>query len=157
LTLSVDQFLHFSDLKVYNLPIVYNTLIKKSILLVLLSVLASLADELGIDLELLRVIWGQILVADPQTKKRVTEKRLIFTGQKISLLALHTASPDPGWGLPVKIRKIDRKINFFLKIFEEQKKSWILKWPEKNSLQDSLKTSKPIFYFWISLFQIVRY
>jgi hypothetical protein len=26
---------------------------------------------------------------------------------------LHTVSPDPGWGLPVKSRKIDRKINFF--------------------------------------------
>ena len=32
------------------------------------------------------------MVADPQLKKRVAEKRLIFTGQKISLLALHTAS-----------------------------------------------------------------
>jgi hypothetical protein len=61
------------------------------------------------------------LVADPQAKKQVTEKRLIFTCQKISLLAFHTASPEPGWGLPVKSRKIDRKINFFLKIFEEQK------------------------------------
>jgi hypothetical protein len=53
------------------------------------------------------------LVANPQAKKWVTEKRLIFTGQKISLLALHTTSPEPGWGLPVKSRKIDRKIFFF--------------------------------------------
>jgi hypothetical protein len=53
------------------------------------------------------------LVADPQAKKWVTEKRLIFTGQKISFLALNTASPEPGWGLPVKSRKIDQKINFF--------------------------------------------
>jgi hypothetical protein len=67
------------------------------------------------------------LVADPQAKKRLTEKRLIFTGEKISLLALHTASPKPGWGLPVKSQKIDRKIHFFLKIFEEQKKSYVLK------------------------------
>jgi hypothetical protein len=41
------------------------------------------------------------------------QKGLIFTGQKISLLALHTASPEPGWGLTVKSRKIDRKIDFF--------------------------------------------
>jgi hypothetical protein len=61
--------------------------------------------------------------------------------------ALHTASPEPGWGPPVKSRKIDRKNNFFLKIFEEQKKSWVLKLSEKKSLQDSLKTSKPIFEF----------
>jgi hypothetical protein len=61
------------------------------------------------------------LVADPQAEKLVTEKPLIFTGQKISLLALQMASPDPSCGLPVKSRKIDRKINFFLKIFEEQK------------------------------------
>ena len=51
---------------------------------------------------------GQILVADLKAKKRVTKKRLIFTGQKISLLALHLAAPDPGWGLPVKTRKIYR-------------------------------------------------
>jgi hypothetical protein len=75
------------------------------------------------------------LVADPQVKKRVTEKRLIFPGQKISLLALHTASPDPGWGLPVKSRKINREINLFLKIFEEQKKSWVLKWVLKMGLK----------------------
>ena len=55
------------------------------------------------------------MVADPQAKKLVTEKRLIFTGQKISFLALHTASPEPGWGLPVKSQKIDRKIVFFEK------------------------------------------
>jgi hypothetical protein len=50
LTLSVDQFLHSSDLTVYNLPIVYNTLIRT--LPVLLRVLASIFDELEIDLEL---------------------------------------------------------------------------------------------------------
>jgi hypothetical protein len=60
--------------------------------------------------------WSPTLI-----KKRLTEKRLIFTGQKISLLALHTASPEPGCGLPVKSQKIDQKIHFFLKIFEEQK------------------------------------
>ena len=67
------------------------------------------------------------MVADHQANKLVTEKRLIFIGQKISLLTLHTASPEPGWGLPVKSRKIDQKINFFLKILEEQKKSYVLK------------------------------
>jgi hypothetical protein len=61
------------------------------------------------------------LVADPQSKKQLTEKRLIFTGQKISLLALHTASPEPGWGLPVKSRKIDRKIVFFEKFLKNKK------------------------------------
>jgi hypothetical protein len=40
-------------------------------------------------------------------------KTLNFHWPKISLLALHTTSPEPGWGLPVKYRKIDRKINFF--------------------------------------------
>jgi hypothetical protein len=82
---------------------------KKSTFLILLGVFSSLYDEFEIDLELLPVIRGQILVADPQSKKWLTEKRLTFTGQKISLLALHTASPEPGWGL----RKIDRKIDFF--------------------------------------------
>ena len=61
------------------------------------------------------------MAADPQSKKRLTEKRLIFTGQKISLLAFHTASLELDSRLPVKSRKIDRKINFFLNIFEEQK------------------------------------
>ena len=42
------------------------------------------------------------MVADPQLKKRVAEKRLIFTGQKISLLALHTASLELDSRLPVK-------------------------------------------------------
>jgi hypothetical protein len=37
----------------------------------------------------------RFLVRRPQAKKRVTQKRLIFTGQKISFLALHTASPEP--------------------------------------------------------------
>jgi hypothetical protein len=65
-------------------------------------------------------LTGQILVADPKAKKRVTEKGLIFTGQKISLLALHTAALELDSGLPVKSRKIDRKLDFF-RIFEEQK------------------------------------
>jgi hypothetical protein len=82
------------------------------------------------------------LVADPQTKKLVTEKRLISTCQKISFLALHTASSDPGWGLPVKCQKINRKINFC-----RTKKILRLKITKKNSLQDNLKTSKPIFEF----------
>jgi hypothetical protein len=67
------------------------------------------------------------LVADPRAKKRVTGKCLLFTGPKINLLALHTASPVPGWGLPVKTRKIYRKIILFSKIFEEQKKFYVLK------------------------------
>jgi hypothetical protein len=53
------------------------------------------------------------LVADLKEGKKVTEKRLIFTGQKISLLALYTASLELDSGLPVKSRKIDRKIDFF--------------------------------------------
>jgi hypothetical protein len=53
------------------------------------------------------------LVADPQSKKRVTEKRLIFTGQKISLLALHTASLELDYIRPVKSQKIDLEIDFF--------------------------------------------
>jgi hypothetical protein len=55
---------------------------------------------------------GQILVADPQAKKGVTENRLIFAGQKNSLLALHTASLELDSGLPVK----SQKIRFFRKI-----------------------------------------
>ncbi len=109
LTLGVDQFLLSSDLSVHYWPIVPNTFIRKSTLPILLGVLTSLYDELEIDLELWPVIRGQILVADPQSKKRVTEKRLIFTGQKISLLALHTASLELDHILPVKSRKIDLK------------------------------------------------
>jgi hypothetical protein len=68
-----------------------------------------------------------------QTGERLISTRLIFTlhlvaNQKISLLAQHTASPEPGWGLPVKSRKI-----------------LSLKMTRINYLQDSLKTSKPIF------------
>jgi hypothetical protein len=66
------------------------------------------------------------LVADPQAKIG-NRKTLNFHWPKISFLALHTASPDTGWGLPLKSQKIDRKINFFLKIFEEQNKSLVLK------------------------------
>jgi hypothetical protein len=51
------------------------------------------------------------------------QKTLNFHWPKISLLALHTASPEPGWRLPVK----SRKIHFLLKIFEEHKKSYVLK------------------------------
>jgi hypothetical protein len=152
LTLCVDQFLLSSDLSVHYWPIVANTFIRKLTLQIHLKVFSSLSDELEIDLELWPVIWGQIFVADPQAKKLVTEKRSIFTGEKISLLALYTTFLEPGWGLPVKSCRIDRKINFFL-IFEEQKKSYFLKWPKIISLQDS--TLKPIFYFWNSLFQIV--
>jgi hypothetical protein len=61
------------------------------------------------------------LVADPQSKKRVTEKRLIFTDQKISLLALHTASLELDHIQPVKSQKIDLKIDFFLKILHKKK------------------------------------
>jgi hypothetical protein len=64
------------------------------------------------------------LVADPKAKKQLTKKRFIFTGQKISLIALNTALLELDSGLRVKSRKIDRKIEFFLKIFEEQKKPW---------------------------------
>jgi hypothetical protein len=77
--------------------------------------------NLEINLELWRVIWGQILVADPKAKKNVIKKRLIFTSQKISYLALHTASPEPIWGQPVKSRKIDRKIDFFGKFLKNKK------------------------------------
>jgi hypothetical protein len=52
-------------------------------------------------------------IADPKAIKKVTEKRLIFAGQKISLLALHTALQELDSGLPVKSRKIDRKSIFF--------------------------------------------
>jgi hypothetical protein len=113
-----------------TLPIVAKTFIRNSTLPILLGVLTSLYDELEIDLEIWPVIKGQILVADPQSKTRVTEKHLIFTGQKISLLALHTASLELDHILPVKSRKIDLKIDFFLKIYYK-KKSWVLKWPEK--------------------------
>ena len=63
----------------------------------------------------------------PSSKRTGDRKTLNVHWPKISLLALHMASPDPGWGLPVKSRKIDRKLNFFLKIFEVQKKSLVLK------------------------------
>jgi hypothetical protein len=43
------------------------------------------------------------------------DQRLIFTGQKTTLLALYTASLEPVWGPPVKSQKIDRKIDFVLK------------------------------------------
>jgi hypothetical protein len=72
----------------------------------------------------------------PSSKKTGNRKTLYFHWSKIGLLALHTAAPEPGWGLPIKSRKIDRKINFLR-----------LKMTRKNSLQDSLKTFKPIFGF----------
>jgi hypothetical protein len=74
------------------------------------------------------------LVADLKTKKLITEKRLIFSGQKINLLALHTALLEQDSGLPVKSRKIDRKIDFFQKIFEEQKN------PTSNNDQKKIST-----------------
>jgi hypothetical protein len=50
----------------------------------------------------------------PTLKQKIgNQKRFIFTGQKISLLALHTASIKMNSGLPVKSRKIDRKLVFF--------------------------------------------
>jgi hypothetical protein len=61
------------------------------------------------------------LVAHPQAKQRVTEKRLIFNGQKISLLELHTASLELDSALPVKSRKLDRKQNIFNKFLKNKK------------------------------------
>jgi hypothetical protein len=84
------------------------------------------------------------LVADPQSKKGVTEKRLIFTGQKISLLALHTASLELDHILPVKSRKIDLKIVFF-EIFN--KKILRLKMTRKKFSTRSLEHIKTDFYF----------
>jgi hypothetical protein len=87
--------------------------------------------------------WGE--VASPydkidleRVKKWVTEKRSIFTGQKIRLLAFHTASLEPVWGPPVKSQKIDRKIDFFEKIFGS-------------------KTSIPILDFEIPYFKTSKY
>jgi hypothetical protein len=59
---------------------------------------------------------------------------------------LHTASPEPGWGLPVKSQKLTEKSIFFRK-FLKNKKILGLKMTKKNSLQDRLKTSIPIFEF----------
>jgi hypothetical protein len=42
------------------------------------------------------------------------------------------------------------------KNLKTKKKSLVLKWPEKNFLQDTLKTSISIFEFWNFLFQIVN-
>ena len=50
------------------------------------------------------------MVGEPNAKK--WEKRLIFTGQKNSPLALHAASLERGRGPPVKSQKVDRKIDF---------------------------------------------
>jgi hypothetical protein len=61
----------------------------------------------------------------------VTEKRLIFSGQKISLLALHTASLKLDSGLPVKSQKIDRKTDFF-RTFLKNKKILSLKMTRKK-------------------------
>jgi hypothetical protein len=153
LTLSVDQFLLSSDLGVHYWPIVANTFIKKSTL----SVLSSLYDDFELDLELWR--WSfKIKYWSPTLEQKMSyRKTLNFHRPKISLLALHTASLEPGWGRPVKSHKIDRKIDFFLnKFWKNKKKSWVLIWPGIKSLQDSLKTSIPIFDFWNSLFQIVN-
>ena len=60
-----------------------------------------------------------------------------------------------GFQTTCKITKNWPKNRFFLKNFWRTKKSLVLKWPKKNSLQDSLNTLKPIFDFWNFLFQIV--
>jgi hypothetical protein len=78
-----------------------------------LGVLSSLYDELEIDLELSPVIRGQILVADPQSKKNANRKTLNFHWTKNQ--PLHTASLELDFRLPVKSGKIDRKIDFFEK------------------------------------------
>jgi hypothetical protein len=58
-------------------------------------------------------------------KKRLTEKRLIFTGQKISLLALHTASLELDSRLLVKSQKIDRKIVLFEKLKNKKNPTYL--------------------------------
>jgi hypothetical protein len=85
------------------------------------------------------------MVADLNARNRVTEKRLIFTGQKISSLALYTASLEMGTGTTCKIsKKNNRKIYFFAN-FSKNKKILGVKMTRKNSLQDESKTSIPIF------------
>jgi hypothetical protein len=66
------------------------------------------------------------LVADPKANKEVTEKRLIFTSQKISLPALNTALLELDSGLPVKSRKLTEK-SIILENLCRTKKSYILK------------------------------
>jgi hypothetical protein len=80
------------------------------------------------------------LVADPKAKKWLTEKRLILAGQKISLLALHTASLELDSGLPVKSRKID-----FLRKFLKNKKILGLMLTKKNLYRIALKIDT---HFW---------
>jgi hypothetical protein len=75
---SIDQFLLSSDLTIYFWPIVSNTLIRKWTLLIISKEVSTPYDDLEIDLELWPVIWGQIMVADPNVKKLP--------------LSLHTAS-----------------------------------------------------------------
>jgi hypothetical protein len=72
---------------------------------------------------------------------------LVRTGKKILKFACLKTGQDRNFlilcrPLPVKSRKIDRKIEFFEIIFEEQ-----------NSLQDSLKTLIPILSFEIPYFK----
>ena len=56
LTLEFYQFLLFSDLSVYNWPIVANTFIRKSTSRIILVLIANEFDDLEIDLELWPVI-----------------------------------------------------------------------------------------------------
>jgi hypothetical protein len=68
-----------------------------------------------------KCFYNKTIFADPNATKQVTEKRLIFTGQKISILALQTASLEPIWGPPVKSQKKLPKNRFYRKSFENKK------------------------------------
>jgi hypothetical protein len=71
------------------------------------------------------------MVADPNPRKWLTKKRLIFLCQKIIALALHTESLELGSAPPVKYRKFERKIDFW-EIFSKTKKILRIKMTRKK-------------------------
>jgi hypothetical protein len=129
-----------SNRTVYNWPIVYNTLMRKSTLPILLRKFSSPYDNLETDIEISPVIWGSTLM-----QKNVYRKRFIFTGKKISSLAFFTTSLELSRGPPVKYQKKWSKNRFF---FEKNKKILRLNMTRKTFLQDGSKTSILIFNFW---------
>jgi hypothetical protein len=69
--------------------------------------------NLKLTLNLDRLFKVDHMVADPNPYKLFPKTATFSLAKKISALALHTGSLDPGFALLVKSQKFDRKIDFF--------------------------------------------
>jgi hypothetical protein len=135
-------------------PLVHNTVNIKPIIAHLLVHVNYWNITSGTGSYTLPVNFAQLV--HPITLQKINFCRKFFAVESVYFIS------DTDILTPVRTRGLKGHFShletiFFGKKSQNQKKSYVLKWPEKNSLQDSLNTLKPIFDFKNSLFQIVSH